>query len=480
MSRPLVLKAVFFETGTYENQISRSYKSKSFSDNILDKLVRSTNRGRSINANNVSSVVDEILTIDANRPTQVLVPNGWDTKRLTFLISILMDEGKSTEFVQVLTGYTNYSDLSLDHTMDPDMELYFNNSFIVSSFVAPGPRGSRRRRRVMANDYIIRPSSGEFDSREASDEILIRSEDIFYSRDTANLPSVIGGRDVTDGRSRLDGDIPLARRAESSAATYLAQILRTGRNAERKRRMQDYTFQDINVDDAPEFSKESADELAGAACRAGTVEDHGIFADFMLDTEFANCGIITLGDLEAHCDFKGEIELIDTGSAKYGRPRRGDYATWGGSRREDVLPDIIKNYVVAILLTHNISKANILISNFSKTGQMEVNITNEFGLIEELDVEDFVEAAEDAIVMEVGPIISRNGHESITVDISFDILTGMIIGIDHHDGQGEETWNAAIWSDGVQTNMRADASSILDEIANDASDVIDALLEDED
>lgn len=480
-SRPLVLEAIFFETGTYEKQVARSYKAKSIGDSVLDELLELTDDGNAINSTSISPIVDSIITLDANRARKVSIPHGWDEPRLTFLICLLIDEGKANETYQILTGYTEYSDLSLDNKMDPDMKLYINNSIMINTFEVNEGGRKRRRSKVAANEILLRSS---FDDDDDGDEVdvLLRAQDVFCRRDIASLPDAIGDTEITDLRPHLDGEIVFGRRSDTIASNYVSSILRAGVSAETMRRNTDYHFADIDTTVAADFDRiaESPDELAAERLRAGYATNHGAINDFMAETDFLNSGVITLGDLESSCDFENNPVVMGagrtTGSKQYRRSRAGDFDEWGGSRKEDVLPDLIKSYVSGVLFVYNINSCSLIMTNQTHDGNCKAIITNAKGIFERFGLRPNVQAAEDALVAEVFPILSNNDALDLTVRVDFRTMEGMIIEIDHHDGRGPVVRNAAIWSDQLSTNIRADDDRILDEIANDTSDIIDEIL----
>lgn len=487
MSRAICTKFMFYETGGFEQQRSRSYKARNVDDNTIDKVLRVTNDGLNMNASALSSVVSEIIGLDANKSTELFIPNGWDETRMSFIIELLLDEGRSSEKRQILTGYTDKMDLSHNDSLDPETELYINNSFILASHVTTGRQGRSRRTRVIANDFIIRPSDSP-DSRRRNrtdPEILLRSEDVFYNRDSKRLSRRYNNEDVVDSRFQLSGDLKFARRADSHASDYLTSILRLGVSAEHRRRADDYSNDPGNVDPdtAADFQRMSTDEMASGYTSAGRVDDQGIFQDFLLETDINNSGIISLEDFERLVDFDSEPVVIKAGTARrdgrrYNRARAGDHAEWGiGSRNEDVLPDILKMSIPSLLLRFNISEAEVIITNQTLTGEIDVVVTNEIGTVEGLDTEPFIQPLEDAIKLDLAHILTRNNQDELTVTVDFSIITGMVIGINRHDGDGEISYNAAIWADGLQTCMRSSDRKILDEIVNDTDDIIEDILE---
>lgn len=486
MSKPSVTRWTFFETGTFEDQSSRNLRAKNFESSVVDRILSTTNGGRSISAASVSSVVSDIIELDGTANTDLYIPNGWDEPRLAFICEILLDEGRSNERRQVLTGYTDKSDLSFSGEMDPETQLYINNSFILNSYDTSGRNGRRRNSRVIANDFIIRsardPDQTRGRRRRGNDddvEVLLRSEDVFYKRDSA---STVGNTrtKITDGRIQLTGELKLGRRADTNASDYLASILKVGMGAERQRRSDEYHFSEIDVDTAPSFQRSSVDEMASGYTRAGAADEHGIFRDWLTDTDFANCGMIELRDFEDAVLIDCEPEVLRAGrteSSRYARHRRGDFKNWGGSNREDVVPDIVKMSLTSLLLRYTIAEARILITNQTDLGELRCHISNAQSLIQGFDVDNIVESLEMVIENDLARVISRNNMDDITVEVDYNMLSSMIIEVDHHDGDEVQRYNAAIFADGIQTNLRADSENILDEIVNDTDDLISELLE---
>lgn len=485
MSRPIVTSWTFFETGTFEDQGSRSYRAKNFGDDIVSKIIRKTNAGRTISSGSLNGVVNDILELDSNSNTDIYIPNGWDTERLSFIVEILLDEGKSNERRQVLTGYTDKSDLSFKDSLDPETQLFINNSFILNSYEVSGRSGRRRKSRVLANDFIIR-SANDLDgdssrrrNRDRDVEVLLRSEDVFYKRDSRNMTQNSMGT-IRDGRIQLTGELKLGRRADTNAADYLASILRIGIGAERKRQTDDYHFGDIDPDTAPMFQRYSVDEIASGYTRAGSLDEHGIIRDWLTDTDFANCGMIELRDFEDAVDIDCKPVVLRPGRTegrKYTRHLRGDHEKWGGSRHKDIIPDMVKNTLTSLLSRHLVGEASVIITNQSQMGELLCHISNAVSIIKDFDVEPMLDTLEEIIAADLGMMISRNNLDDITVEVDYNMISGMIIYVDRHDGEGKVSYNAAIFSDGLQTNLRAGDENILDEIVNDTDDLINEIIE---
>jgi hypothetical protein len=485
MSRPIVTSWTFFETGTFENQGSRNYRAKNFGDDVVDRILSNTQGGARISSSALNGVVGDILELDQKANTNIYIPNGWDTERLAFICELLLDEGSSNERRQILTGYTDKADLTYNDTLDPETQLFINNSFILNSFEVGGRGGRRRKSRVMANDFIIRSAedqTGDRRGRRGRDkdvEVLLRSEDVFYKRDTRAMTSN-SRTDVRDGRLQLTGELKLGRRADTNASDYLASILKIGVASERKRQTDDYHFGDIDTDTAPMFQRSSVDEIASGYTRAGSLDDHGIFRDWLTDTDFANCGMIELRDFESAVKVECEASVLRPGrveSRKYQRHHRGDNAEWGGGNREDIVPDMVKNTLVSLLLRYTIAEARVIITNQTQLGEMTCHISNAKSLIQDFDVEPMLDDLELIIQNDLGMMVSRNNLEDITVDVDYNMLSSMLISVDHHDGHGEIRYNAAIFADGLQTNLRADDEDILDQIVNDTDDLISEIIE---
>lgn len=490
MAKPILTSMILFETGGFERQSSRGYRTKNFTDGDVDQLVRSTDHGRNISSGTLSRAVSKIIELDSTANTNIFIPNGWDEKRLSFIIELLLNEGKSNECRQVLTGYTDKSDLSFGGEMDPAMQLFINNSFILTSYAAPGRSGRGRRSRFLANDYIIRSAHDTDDRsrrRERPREHLLRSEDIFYNRDCSETLSRTRSK-VYDGRSLLDGELKLARRADDNITNYLESILRVGVTAQNRKRTDDYHFGEIGAD-APKFEDSVADhsrssvyETASGFTRSGDVDTHGIFADWLLDTDFENSGMIELASFEDSVVLGCEPVIIEPGKVtrtgrSYSRSRVGDYEEWGGSHHDDILPDIIKSSITSLMLRYTLAEADILITNDTADGQLHCHVSNDLSIIQDFDTGSYLDTVETSIVSELGPILTRDHHDDITITINYNMLSGMVIEIDHLDGSTPVRYNAAIWADGIQTNMRTEDETRLETMSTDFEVIVDEIID---
>lgn len=55
------------------------------------------------------------------------IPNGWGTSRFRFVLHVVCTNAMGTQVMEVITGYTDYSDMSFGGNIDPNVKFNINN-----------------------------------------------------------------------------------------------------------------------------------------------------------------------------------------------------------------------------------------------------------------------------------------------------------------------------------------------------------------
>lgn len=144
MTRINRLTCITIDNG-YRNMYQRAYNVHASNNDILnlENIMQNTpisdgsySIAKTTVANTLANVVN-LETIPHNR-TPVFIPNGWSTPRLRFILEV-EDEINGQCKVSIISGYTEYSDLSMSDHIDPNMKFYINNiSVMYKTILADG------------------------------------------------------------------------------------------------------------------------------------------------------------------------------------------------------------------------------------------------------------------------------------------------------------------------------------------------------
>lgn len=132
MTRINRLTCITIDNG-YRNMYQRAYNVHATNNDIMnlegimhDTPITDGSYGiaKTTVANTLANVVN-LEAIPHNR-APVFIPNGWQTPRLRFILET-EDEINGQIRVSIISGYTEYMDLSLSDHIDPNMKFYINN-----------------------------------------------------------------------------------------------------------------------------------------------------------------------------------------------------------------------------------------------------------------------------------------------------------------------------------------------------------------
>lgn len=240
------------ETGTYTPEYIRSYVMGVTKDDLNDlhDIVDDLGTGR-VNSDALSGLASSILKYerDVKDTNLVEIDNGWDSKRLSFLIEVVergVDEfdRNGKVLVTFITGYTDRIDFArrsnnasgrrAEYALPNDLEFHVTNVHriekssgrILSDFQVISPnRYNDAYRSGSTNDlYTLRPKdimNNEFINERGDD--IRRHNNSLISVNASNV---------------LKGTAPKTSRARNNTAThYLADVVNAGVAAENSERV---------------------------------------------------------------------------------------------------------------------------------------------------------------------------------------------------------------------------------------------------
>ncbi|ATA65658.1 hypothetical protein 2050HW_00323 [Serratia phage vB_SmaM_ 2050HW] len=477
--KPQVIDAIFFESSNYDDQFSRSFDTH-FDGDVSNDLLRNTSNGRNLSPTALSRSVGSAITMQSRHRGEIVIPGGWGEKRLSFIITVLIDDYNGRSRRQVLTGYTDYNGVSrVSGSLDDEMLLYVNNSTTIADTVFSTGRGNTRRSRIESNDYIIRPNALRNDRTRRlgfdEPERLLRPNDIFNNRSIAEQTRFLGGSDeIIDTRGDLGNEIKLGRRTDNNASNYLSRVLRAGIMAETN------TQPEFNVESRFAAEELTPAEHAAAATMPNDIGSNTLFMEFLASCDFGVSGSITLREFADCTDWDERatrfIDAGEVGKRGYTGYERGRGSDWKGSDRKTIAASIIAQSVPALMMQHFISDAIIKITNDTLTGEMKALVEGPRAMIPGMDVTPYLTPLEDLLVLQVGEVVSHNNQMLIDVQIDCSVITDIKITISI-EGDEDEEFVAPCFCDGLTSPMKTPDYDQAAKIGNDLSAIIDDVVD---
>lgn len=244
-TRLRVINLQLQRTGTYSSQYLRPYHIPTEGralDMISNKVHDIVNRVNDVTAHNplqqvdsrlLSGLASHLIQPLATPERKIVIPNGWDTPRLRFIMQVELDHGSrnlgtTTYFFQ---GYTEHGDLSYTNEID-DRMLFFINSYIeVVQHTDPITYSTVNK--VVSSGHMV---DGRMQVQNANGHGALyglRPYDIYAGLQSNTTMSALSfeGDTYYDSMSDLSKGAFTSRRSNNVPSMYLADIINKRRSA---------------------------------------------------------------------------------------------------------------------------------------------------------------------------------------------------------------------------------------------------------
>lgn len=402
-------------TNTYNDQVIRPFEAN-VNTNIMESLREATQYGESISSAGLAGVAGSVLRPQAQAASGIVMYNGWDTRRIRFMLSVTVPMGGGGFVHEVVSGYTDHYGLSVDGTsVDPNMRLFFNNTVVMNSCQVPtAGMGMQNQVRVAEATHLLMPAPG-YSNGSAIDTHTMRPED---------LMNAISTNMITDG-SRLDmrtnfamSPVKKSYRTNALAPEYLARTLKA-------------------VDHAMQIDNNMEHNTLYAEAR-GFVKEPMLNADMFIGmlahrTRFKENGFITYAEL---CAVFPETESVRTTimpreaqRVTSMMPGRGETEYWHMPTNETVIATILTHAVPALMMELMLTKLTFTATNMTLNGQPEIQFRDPRGFIDGMDMTPYVQRFMHRFLTEVMADITRNNLFQVNLAMTCNILGDTMITI---------------------------------------------------
>jgi hypothetical protein len=143
------------ETGTYDTQFIRPLTTEL--NNITQNAILDTMPGMSgrINPYNFANLAGSFLQRSATPESAVTIPNGWNERRLRFLMEVTFDfqtGGTSTHYYM---GYTDYTGITNNSAIDPNLRFYINAKIVTRKGLINTPYGRQPFENIVSSNQVL-------------------------------------------------------------------------------------------------------------------------------------------------------------------------------------------------------------------------------------------------------------------------------------------------------------------------------------
>lgn len=465
-------KSMFVDTGTYNPMFLRTYQTN-FNTDITNKFMEATRGGANISSTSMAGISADIITPSAAPTANLNIENGWQHKRMTFMMVIGSD--KPTGFGSVvrstvLTGYTDHCDVSpLTSAFDPSMKLYFNSSSILSTVTVRHPMTgevSYQRRitdasHLLTNNLFQSIQKVNTDSHTANTlwyatpkNVIDEMQNFNDRYNHAYNPHTVDYRSI--GNPML---VERSFRSNAEAPTYLSKILRNV--TDRVKQVAHGQYDDENL---------AYSEASGAVGELRIMADD-VVSYLHFTTGLGQNGYITWGEL---CGVVPNLEnttrfsLRSSNVVARNTPDAvaGNFNGWQAPTKETLAATIISQDVPSIMCSCLLGSLDFMFTNDNITMEPTVCIYGGHPLIDGVSIESLTSPFITRFLTEIAPMITDNGRTIVNAMVNCNLSTETYVSVSR-DGDVAVPYCAPTFCDGLYTPIISTQQNQIQNIAND-------------
>lgn len=358
--RVRVAKLILQESGTYNVLYHRPYKTTVTPHDLENITTRiDQTNGQKITGSLLAGVASNILSPSASPEGNINIPNGWNERRIRFVMEVHVDTSMSSNIIYFFQGFTSHLGITPSGHIDPNMEFYINSFIRVSRLTQQTPYGTYLKDIVTESAHVLNGSL-QNNMSNLNNPYIMRPQDIFHGIQSNYLNNVYinnNSGSVIDTRITLGNNQGLrSKRDNNLPANYLANIIDS--------------FQNGNM--LAEFGQENHDVMS--RCASLVVEEpisENIFIRAINNVKGYSLGAsFNFGDLEkVDPNINAVTNYITLGQVQINQLHTaGQTAYWNASDRETLVATILSNSVPAIMMDLMISKLHFRTTNDSIGG----------------------------------------------------------------------------------------------------------------
>lgn len=468
-------KSFFVESGTYQPPALRTYTT-SYDDTVVQRYLSNTQNGTQIVPNAFADISSSILRPSAVPTGMVMIENGWNERRMTFIIEVLIPDHFSQDTRSVVfTGYTDHTDVSpLKKVFDPNMKLFFNTSTIISTITQRQANGTIIKRRAMLDSSHLLDANAMANIQACTNDPYNQGT-LWYAtpRNVINEMNNINNQNMTqsnlfDFRARSGTmDVQRSRRENAVPTTYLSKILR-GVSSE----MSNMTY-----------GMAEDENIAMQNAAAGVSERHNdedpVLMEILLAANYNHQGFATWAQLCAIIPNLDQETLFSTRSSKIVQTNlpdaeSGNFSNWVGVGPETVIANQIAQLIPALMTSCMIGTINFAFTNDNLTMTPTIGITGGQTMIDGVHITQVSAQFESRFNNEIAPQITDQGRSLINMIVQCGLGTETFISISRN-GEAEVPFCAPTFCDALYTPILSTTQQGLTDIASDLQNIANSV-----
>lgn len=431
-----VVRALFLETGTYDQQYLRPYQTH-VDSNIALRMgeVISNNGGKDVLIpGDIAGLATSILSPQAAPGAAVAMPNGYGVKRFRFLIEVEFLRGNTTTVKEIISGYTDTAGVSITGNRDQNMRMYFNNVFTVRTVTDPSGRvmsNVEETSQVLTSPPILgQVQSMGLDPFSPNGNGMIYTQspqDVMDMLSTESLGSVIN-----ESVGFRINRVKKSNRGNTVPSMFLSKAISGIWQGHKTKDAGDNDYMQVFAHETNTY------DHAKSIVREASITSDTVFSRIWLETSYPKtssvsynelCSIMTGLDQVAEFRISGGVQSRNVVQAGMG-------ASWQSSTSESVVATTVAQAIPSIMMQNFIHRIHFVATNIS--GQLVI------GPVEATDVplalfnvpnfQNYIQRFIDRAIIELFSPLSHNNQVQLTVRVNCNVLGDTLVSVTYAGG----------------------------------------------
>lgn len=438
-----VIKSMMVESGTYNQEYNRPYTSTVDSD-TLSLYKEQTDYGTNVDVATLASIASRIVAPSAVVDAQVNVSNGWENRRIIFMMEIYE---MNTRLTTVIMGYADRVDLSHLGTIDPNLRMTFNSTVTLNTIEHMTPNGPVIRKRVVENSHLLGvqtmnslQSMNPNYNQDGPRVYMQRPTDIANNLSLGHMNAGIIG----DGRTQIvPNKQTRSRRSNNSAPQYLSEVINGISQTANAPEMADphVTYQDIYAQ-------------AGAVLGESMIHSDPTLRYITNNSNLRNEGSVTWSNMcQIFPDLDQTTEYYNQSSSvqqlgNHFESTAGSYEYWNMVSWESVLATTIFHTLPSLISQCMLMGISGTMTNDTVTGLPLIGIEDARSFVDGFDRTQAIQQIEHRLITEVMPGLTMGNQRTVFVAFNINLVRDGWVSISI-DGNPAIEFSSPCFADGL-------------------------------
>ena len=405
-----VVNLMMAETGTYNQQFVRPYATSLDAHSLNALTEKVVNSGAETVAGHLSGLTSTFLSPTATAESTIMIANGWNERRVRFMLAIEVEHSVGGTVMYYLQGYTDHLGVSASHYIDPNMVFIINSITSVNIRNVNTPYGVKQFQVVNDSSHLLCDpySAGMYGNAPT---IGMRPSDVFAMMQTSadnDVSSEMVGSSIIDTRVTMNKPV-MSNRSNGVASSYAAKVLASTAVGIQNTNMTDSNFTWYEQARTKCLEKDVypdpfLNQMAGV--RGTNISNRFTYGELMR--------------LDSNTDAVANF-FVSGATAAQPVHHTGMTETWQAATREAVAATVLSQAVPAIMMDLMITNMVFMSTNHDITGQMNTTVISAKSF-SNIDLTPYLDTFKQRFASQVLMDLTYNNSVSYSLTMTVDLM----------------------------------------------------------